>query len=69
MLLRYRGAMFGVLWIFLSPLIMLAIFAFIFGQIFQAHWPQQNTGIPFWLLLYSGLIAFNLFAETISRVL
>lgn len=66
-LLRYRGAMFGVLWIFLSPLIMLAIFAFIFGQIFQARWPQQDTGIPFWLLLYSGLIAFNLFAETISR--
>lgn len=66
-LLRYRGAMFGVLWIFLSPLIMLTIFAFIFGQIFQTRWPQQDTGIPFWLLLYSGLIAFNLFAETISR--
>lgn len=66
-LLRYRGAMFGVLWIFLSPLIMLAIFAFVFGQIFQAKWPQQDTGIPFWLLLYSGLIAFNIFAETVSR--
>ena len=66
-LLRYRGAMFGVLWIFLSPLIMLAIFAFIFGHIFQARWPQQDTGIPFWLLLYSGLITFNIFAETISR--
>lgn len=66
-LLRYRGAMFGVLWIFISPLLMLAIFAFIFGQIFQARWPQQDTGIPFWLLLYSGLIAFNVFAETVSR--
>lgn len=66
-LLRYRGAIFGVLWIFLSPLIMLAIFAFIFGQIFQARWPQQESGIPFWVLLYSGLIAFNIFAETISR--
>ena len=66
-LLRYRGAMFGVLWVFLSPLIMLAIFAFIFGHIFQVRWPQQDTGIPFWLLLYSGLIAFNVFAETVSR--
>lgn len=66
-LLRYRGAMFGVLWIFLSPLIMLAIFAFIFGHIFQTRWPQQDVGIPFWLLLYSGLIAFNIFAETVSR--
>lgn len=66
-LLRYRGAMFGVLWIFLSPLLMLAIFAFIFGQIFQTRWPQQNSGLPFWLLLYSGLITFNIFAETVSR--
>ncbi len=66
-LLRYRGAMFGVLWIFLSPLIMLAIFAFVFGQIFQMRWPQEDSGIPFWLVLYGGLITFNLFAETISR--
>lgn len=66
-LLRYRGAMFGVLWIFLSPLLMLAIFAFIFGQVFQTRWPQQNSGLPFWLLLYSGLITFNIFAETVSR--
>lgn len=66
-LLRYRGAMFGVLWIFLSPLFMLAIFAFVFGQVFQTRWPQQNSGLPFWLLLYSGLITFNIFAETVSR--
>lgn len=66
-LLRYRGAMFGVLWIFLSPLLMLAIFAFIFGQVFQTRWPQQNSSLPFWLLLYSGLITFNIFAETVSR--
>jgi lipopolysaccharide transport system permease protein len=66
-LLRYRGAVFGVLWIFLSPLLLLAIFAFVFGHIFQAHWPHQDIGIPFWLLLYCGLIAFNVFSETVSR--
>lgn len=66
-LLRYRGAMFGVAWVFLNPLIMLAIFAFVFGQIFQSRWPQQEGGAPFWLVLYSGLIAFNIFAETVSR--
>ncbi len=66
-LLRYRRAMFGVLWIFLSPLILLAIYACVFGHIFQAHWPQQPKGLPFRLILYSGLIVFNLFAETVSR--
>ncbi|ROZ79129.1 ABC transporter permease [Ramlibacter sp. WS9] len=66
-LLRYRGAVFGVLWIFLSPLFMLAVFAFVFGNIFQSRWPEQTGGMPFWLLLYCGLIAFNIFAETVSR--
>lgn len=66
-LLRYRGAMFGVAWIFLSPLFMLAIFAYVFGQIFQARWPQQDSGLPFWLMLFAGLIVFNIFAETVSR--
>jgi lipopolysaccharide transport system permease protein len=66
-LLRYRGAMFGVLWIFLSPLLMLAIFAFVFGHIFQTRWPEQREGLPFWLILYCGLIVFNVFGETVSR--
>jgi lipopolysaccharide transport system permease protein len=66
-LLRYRGAMFGVLWIFLSPLLMLTIFAFVFGHVFQARWAQQTGGVPFSILLYAGLIAFNIFAETVSR--
>jgi len=66
-LLRYRGAMFGVLWIFLSPLIMLAIFAFVFGHIFQTRWPQQYETMPFWLTLFSGLIGFNIFSEAVSR--
>ena len=35
--------------------------------IFQARWPQQQGGAPFWLVLYSGLIAFNVFSETVSR--
>jgi lipopolysaccharide transport system permease protein len=65
-LLRYRGAMFGVAWMLFSPLFMLAVFAYVFGGIFQARWHEQ-TGVPYWLLLYAGLITFNVFAETVSR--
>jgi lipopolysaccharide transport system permease protein len=65
-LLRYRGAMFGVLWVLLSPLFMLAVFAYVFGQIYPARWPAGG-GPPYWLQLYAGLITFNLFAETVSR--
>lgn len=66
-LLRYRGAYFGLLWVFLSPLIMLAIYAFVFGYVFQARWPNQYGEVPFALLLFAGLIPFNLFAEAVNR--
>ena len=66
-LLRYRGAYFGLLWIFFNPLIMLGIFVFVFSHVFQARWPAQAGGIPFALNLYCGLIAFNIFGETVGR--
>lgn len=65
-LLRYRGALFGVLWVFLSPLFMLGVFAYVFGHIYPTRWAVQD-GPPYWLQLYAGLITFNLFAETVSR--
>lgn len=66
-LLRYRGAFFGVIWVFLSPLLMLGIFAFVFGQIFQSRWASQHDALPFWLLLFTGLILFNIFSQTVAR--
>lgn len=58
--------MFGVLWVLLSPLFMLAIFSYVFGHIFPTRWSDQG-GIPYWIQLYIGLIAYSLFAETVSR--
>jgi lipopolysaccharide transport system permease protein len=66
-ILRYRGALFGALWLFLSPLLMLAILAFVLGTVFQARWPEQQGEIPLWLTLFTGLIVFNIFSETVSR--
>lgn len=66
-LLRYRGAFFGVMWVFLSPLLTLTVFAYVFGRIFPSRWPQEDQTAPHWLMLYAGLIAFNVFSETVSR--
>jgi lipopolysaccharide transport system permease protein len=65
-LLRYRGA-FGMLWIFLSPLLLLAMYALVFGGILQTRWPQEDGSLPFWVPLYAGFFIFNIFAETVSR--
>jgi lipopolysaccharide transport system permease protein len=64
---RYRGSMFGVLWSFFNPLLMLAIYTFVFSIIFKARWTPSESKAEFALALFIGLIAFNIFAECVNR--
>jgi len=65
---RYRGSYLGLAWSFLTPLLMLAIFTLVFGVILQARWGVDNESrFHFALVLFCGLIVFNLFAECVSR--
>jgi len=65
---RYRGSVLGLLWSFFNPLFMLAVFTFVFGAIFQARWGGgSDSKTEFALLLFAGLLVFNLFAECITR--
>jgi lipopolysaccharide transport system permease protein len=65
---RYRGSMMGILWSFFNPVFMLIIYTFVFSVVFKARW---NTGsdskTEFALVLFAGLIVFNLFAECFNR--
>lgn len=66
---RYRGSLFGLLWSFANPVLMLMVYTFVFSVIFKARWAGMETGsrFEFALLLFSGLIVFNLFAECLSQ--
>ena len=65
---RYRGSILGLLWAFFNPLFLLAVYTFVFGEIFQARWRVGSSSqMEFALALFAGLIAFNLFAECINR--
>jgi lipopolysaccharide transport system permease protein len=66
-LLKYRGAFFGVLWAFLNPLIQLTVFTFVFSHIFPSRWPNLSGQVPAPIMLFAGLITFNLFADSVSR--
>lgn len=65
---RYRGSVLGILWSFFNPVLMLIVYTFVFGVIFKARW---NTGsdakTEFALVLFSGLLVFNLFSECVTR--
>ena len=66
---RYRGSYLGILWSFITPLLMLMIYTFVFSVIFKSSWqPGSETPIgEFALTLFAGLAAFNLFSEVVNR--
>ena len=65
---RYRGSALGLLWSFFNPLLMLTIYTFVFSVVFNARWnTASESKTEFALVLFSGLIVFNLFAECINR--
>lgn len=65
---RYKGSVFGALWIFITPLIMLAVYTFVFSVVFQARWDIGNgSKAEFASIVYFGMILFNFFSETVNR--
>lgn len=65
---RYRGSVMGLLWSFFNPVFMLAVYTFFFSEVFKARWSTGNESkTEFALVLFAGLIVFNLFAECINR--
>ncbi len=65
---RYKGSLLGLFWSFLNPVFMLSVYTFFFSVIFKARWPGgSESRTEFALILFSGLLIFNFFAECVSR--
>jgi lipopolysaccharide transport system permease protein len=65
---RYRGSVGGLFWAFINPLLMLAIYSFVFGYIFKSRWNVAASGnVHFSIVLFIGLIVSNFFSECLNR--
>lgn len=74
---RYRGAVLGILWSLLTPLLMLAVYTFVFGVVFKSRWTPpldiaggtaaQSSTAEFAVVVFAGLIVFQIFGEVINR--
>lgn len=65
---RYRGSVMGILWSFFNPLLMLSVYTIVFSVVFQARWGAgSDSKTEFAVVLFAGLLMFNLFAECINR--
>lgn len=65
---RYRGSLLGIAWSFLTPLLMLAVYTFVFSEIFNARWGERATGKgSFAIVMFAGMVVHGLLAEVMVR--
>jgi lipopolysaccharide transport system permease protein len=67
-MIRYQGSMIGLLWSFFNPILMLAVYTFVFSVVFKARWlGGSESKTEFALVLFAGLMLFGLFSDCINR--
>jgi lipopolysaccharide transport system permease protein len=66
---RYQGSVLGLIWTFLNPVFMLAVYTFVFSVVFKARWGAgvEESKTQFAVVLFVGMIVHGLFAEVLNR--
>ena len=66
---RYKGSVMGILWSFINPVLMLAVYTFVFSVVFKAKWGVggEESNTSFALILFVGLIVHGFLAEVLNR--
>jgi lipopolysaccharide transport system permease protein len=63
---RYKGSVLGIVWALLTPVVMIAIFTFIFAGIFKARFGASSSQWDYALYLFCGLLPWNAFQESLQ---
>jgi lipopolysaccharide transport system permease protein len=66
---RYRATSLGMLWAVVQPLMMLAVYTFVFSYVFNARLGrgEDENRVDFALAIYAGLLVFGLFSGCVSQ--
>jgi lipopolysaccharide transport system permease protein len=66
---RYRGSIFGIVWSFFNPLLMLTVYTFVFSVVFKARWgiSIDESQADYAIVLFAGIIIHGLLAECVNR--
>jgi len=62
---KYAGSFLGIIWLFLYPLLFLAVYMFVFSVVLRVRLGMLTTG-EYILLIFSGLLPFLAFSEAMS---
>ncbi len=65
---RYRQSWLGMVWVVLTPLLMLGVYTLVFRHVMRVRWYGVDEGnMAFALRIYAGLAVFGFFAECVNR--
>lgn len=64
---RYKGSALGIAWAILTPIVMIAIFTFIFAGIFGARFGISDSHWDYALYLFCGLLPWTMFQESVQQ--
>ena len=66
---RYRGSLLGCLWAVCQPLLMMAVYTFVFSTVFKSKWmgAEESGSAGYASYLFAGLIVFTMFSESIGN--
>lgn len=61
---RFVGSYFGIVWMFIQPIVTVAIYYFVFGVGFRSGDPIE--GVPYVLWLVPGIVPWFFFSEALN---
>jgi lipopolysaccharide transport system permease protein len=68
---RYKGSVMGLLWSFLNPIFMLAVYTFFFSVVFKSRWGVvdgvEESKTQYAVVIFVGMIVHGLFSEVLNR--
>ena len=55
---RYRGSVIGIAWSFMTPILMLVVYTFVFSVVFNARWTTDSSEsrTDFAVILFVGTV-------------
>ena len=64
---KYKGTFIGLFWNVINPLVMLALYTFIFSVIFKVKFGTSGSTGNFALYLFCGMVPWIAFSESVSK--
>ncbi len=64
---RYRGSFGDVLWTFLNPILLMATYFFVFGEVLQSRFPGDPSRSGYALYFLCGMLPWLAFNEPVNR--